>query len=285
MERLLGHKVPVTVELNIATEFGDEHVQGYNTIAEISGTDPKIKDEVVMVGGHLDSWIAGTGATDNGAGSVVALEAMRILNSLHVKPRRTIRIALWSGEEQGIYGSMGYVSSHFATFHYAPSKEGEQVPEFVRPMSAPATPRPEAAKLDAYYNVDNGTGKLLGIYAEGNSGIADIFSQWMKPLADLGMTTVTERNTGSTDHVPFQLAGLPGFQFIQDPRDYESRTHHTNLDTYDHLSEPDLKQAAVVEAIFLYDTAMRDEMLPRPNLQPGLSRDKPLEGLYPDAGK
>ena len=285
MERLLGHKVPVTVELNIATEFGDEHVQGYNTIAEIPGTDPKIKDEVVMVGGHLDSWIAGTGATDNGAGSIVALEAMRILNSLHVKPRRTIRIALWSGEEQGIYGSMGYVSSHFATFHYAQSKEGEQVPEFVRPMSAPATPKPEAAKLDAYYNVDNGTGKLLGIYAEGNSGIADIFSQWMKPLADLGMTTVTERNTGSTDHVPFQLAGLPGFQFIQDPRDYESRTHHTNLDTYDHLSEPDLKQAAVVEAIFLYDTAMRDEMLPRPNLQPGLSRDKPLEGLYPDAGK
>ena len=285
MERLLDHKVPITVELNVATEFGDEHVQGYNTIAEIPGVDPKLKDEVVMVGGHLDSWIAGTGATDNGAGSVVALEAMRILSSLHVQPRRTIRIALWSGEEQGIFGSTGYVGNHFASFHYSTAKEQEQVPQFLQAMTAPPTLKPEAAKLDAYYNLDNGTGKLLGIYAEGNSGIAAIFTQWMKPLADLGMTTVSERNTGSTDHVAFQLAGLPGFQFIQDPRDYESRTHHTNLDTYDHLSEPDLKQAAVIEAIFLYNTAMRDEMLPRPSLPMGLAPDKPLEGLYPDAVK
>ncbi len=285
MERLLAHKVPVTVELNVATEFGDEHVQGYNTIAEIPGVDPKLKEEVVMVGGHLDSWIGGTGATDNGAGSVVALEAMRILNSLQVKPRRTIRIALWSGEEQGIFGSTGYVSNHFATFHYSTEKGQELIPQFLRVMSSPPTPKPEAAKLDAYYNLDNGTGKLWGIYVEGNSGIAEIFAQWMKPMSDLGMTTVSKRSTGSTDHVPFQLAGLPGFQFIQDPRDYESRTHHTNLDTYDHLSEPDLKQAAVVEAIFLYNTAMRDAMLPRPGLPVGLAPDKPLEGLYPDAGK
>jgi carboxypeptidase Q len=284
MTRLLDHKVPVSVRINIATQFGDEHSQGYNTIAEIPGTDPRLKDEVVMVGGHLDSWIAGTGAADNGAGSIAAMEAMRILNSLHVKPRRTIRIALWSGEEEGMFGSTGYVSNHYATFYYSGAKQDDQLPLFLRPMTEAPTLKPEAGKLDAYYNMDNGTGKLLGIYTEGNEGIAAIFSQWMKPLEDLGMTTITERNTGSTDHVPFQQAGLPGFQFIQDPRDYDSRTHHTNLDTYDHLSEPDLKQAAVIEAIFLYNSAMRDEMLPRPKL-PFNGRDKPLEGLYPDAAK
>lgn len=284
MKRLLDHKVPVTVKIDIATQFGDEHAQGYNTIADIPGTDPKLKDEVVMVGGHLDSWIAGTGATDNGAGVVTAMEAMRILNSLHVKPRRTIRIALWSGEEQGIFGSAGYVENHFATFHYSTAKQDEDVPLFLRAMTAPPTLKPEAAKLDAYYNMDNGTGKLLGIYTEGNEGIAAIFSQWMKPLEDLGMITITERGTDGTDHVPFQQAGLPGFQFIQDPRDYESRTHHTSLDTYEHLSEPDLKQAAVIEAIFLYNTAMRDEMLPRPNFT-SHPNEKPLEGLYPDAAK
>jgi len=284
MKRLLDHKVPVTVKVDISTQFGDEHTQGYNTVAEIPGTDPSLKDEVVMVGGHLDSWIAGTGATDNGAGVVAAMEAMRILNSLQVKPRRTIRIALWTGEEQGIFGSAGYVSNHFATFHYSTVKDDEEVPLFLRPMSAAPTLKPEAAKLDAYYNMDNGTGKLLGIYTEGNEGIAAIFSQWMKPIEDLGMTTITERGTDGTDHVPFQQAGLPGFQFIQDPRDYESRTHHTNLDTYEHLSEPDLKQAAVIEAIFLYNTAMRDEKLPRPGFT-FHEKEKSLEGLYPDAAK
>jgi hypothetical protein len=284
MSRLLEHKVPVTVTINIATQFGDEHSQGYNTIAEIPGTDPKLKDQVVMVGGHLDSWIAGTGATDNGAGVVVAMEAMRILNALHVRPRRTIRIALWSGEEEGMFGSIGYVTSHYATFHYSGEKQDPNMPLFLQKMTAPPTLKPEAATLDAYYNMDNGSGKLLGVYTEGNQAAAAIFSQWMKPIADLGMTTVTERNTGLTDHVPFQRAGLPGFQFIQDPRDYESRTHHTNLDTYEHLSGPDLKQAAVVEAIFLYNTAMRDEMLPRPKL-PFSGTDKPLEGLYSDAAK
>jgi carboxypeptidase Q len=284
MSRLLDHKVSVSLAINIATQFGDEHTQGYDTIAEIPGTDPKLKDEVVMVGGHLDSWIAGTGATDNGAGVIAAMEAMRILNSLHVKPRRTIRIALWSGEEEGIFGSTGYVSNHYASFHYSGAKEDVDVPLFLRAMTEAPTLKPEAAKLDAYYNLDNGTGKLLGIYTEGNEGIAAIFSQWMKPVEDLGMTTITERRTGSTDHVPFQQAGLPGFQFIQDPRDYDHRTHHTNLDTYEHLSEPDLKQAAVIEAIFLYNTAMRDEMLPRPKL-PLNGNDKPLEGLYPDAAK
>ena len=286
MSRLLNNKVPVTVNLHIDTEFGGEHEQGYDTIAEIPGADPQLKDEVVMVGGHLDSWIGGTGATDNGAGAVVAMEAMRILKSLKVQPRRTIRIGLWSGEEQGIFGSQGYVERHFATFHYSGDAKDANVPLFLQPMTAAPTMKPEAAKLDAYFNMDNGTGKLLGIYAEGNEGVGAIFEQWMAPLKDLGMTTVSERNTGSTDHVPFQMAGLPGFQFIQDPRDYEGRTHHTNLDTYEHVSEPDMKQAAVVEAIFLYDAAMRDAMLPRPSLPFSTgSADKPLEGLYPDAVK
>jgi hypothetical protein len=286
MERLLTNKVPVTVNLHIDTQFGSDHEQGYNTIAEIPGTDPQLKDEVVMVGGHLDSWIGGTGATDNGAGTVTAMEAMRILNTLGVKPRRTIRIALWSGEEEGIFGSSGYVQKHFATLHYSNDPKDANVPLFLQPMTAPPTLKPEAAKLDAYFNMDNGTGKLLGIYAEGNEAIAPIFQQWMAPLKDLGMTTVSERRTGSTDHVPFQQAGLPGFQFIQDPRDYGSRTHHTNLDTYEHVSEPDLKQAAVIEAIFLYNAAMRDAMLPRPDLPfaPGTPA-KPLPDLYPGAAK
>jgi hypothetical protein len=285
MNRLLAHHVPVSVKLHIDTEFGGEHEQGYDTIAEIPGTDPKLQDQVVMVGGHLDSWIAGTGATDNGAGTIVAMEAMRILTSLGVKPRRTIRIGLWSGEEQGIFGSQGYVEKHFATLHYSNDLKDANVPLFLQPMTAPPTLKPEGAKLDAYFNMDNGSGKLLGVYAEGNVGIGAIFTQWMAPLKDLGMTAVSERNTGSTDHVPFQMAGLPGFQFIQDPRDYDSRTHHTNLDTYEHLSEPDLKQAAVVEAIFLYDAAMRDAMLPRSNLPFDNGAEKPLEGLYPDAVK
>jgi carboxypeptidase Q len=284
MSRLLDQKVPVSATALVETKFGSDHEQGYDTIAEIAGTDPKLKDEVVMVGGHLDSWIAGTGATDNGAGAIVAMEAMRILKALDVKPRRTIRIALWSGEEEGLFGSYGYVQNHFATLHFSQAKEDANVPVFVRLMTAPPTLKPEAAKLDAYFNMDNGTGKLLGVYAEGNTTIAPIFEQWMKPLADLGMTTVSERNTGATDHVAFQQAGLPGFQFIQDPRDYDSRTHHTALDVYDHLSPEDLKQAAVVEAIFLYNSAQRDQMLPRPQL-PLNMRDKPLVGLFPDAVK
>lgn len=282
MSRLLDHKVPVRARVNIATQFGDEHVQGYNTIAEIAGTDSQLKDEVVMVGGHLDSWIAGTGATDNGAGAIVAMEAMRILNRLEVRPRRTIRIALWSGEEEGILGSLGYVAHHYASFHHPTDQADEDVPQAMRATTAAPTLKSEAAQFDAYYNMDGGSGKILGINTEGNEGSAAIFSQWIKPLEDLGMTTVTKRSTDGSDHASFQQAGLPGFGFVQDPRDYDSRTHHTNLDTYEHLSEPDLKQAAVVEAIFLYNTAMRDDMLPRPKLSIG-GEDRPLDGLYPDA--
>ena len=284
MQRLVSHDVPVTARVNIQTLFTGDRVQGENVLAEIPGTDPALKEQVVMLGGHLDSWIAGTGATDDGAGSIIALEAMRILRALDVQPRRTIRAALWGGEEQGIFGSSGYVNSHFATRTYSTKPEEQVVPEFLRPQTGPVTVKPEHAHLDAYFNTDNGAGRFLGIYAEGNAEVAAIFQQWAAPVRDLGFTTVSLRNSGSTDHVSFQQVGLPGFQFIQDPRDYESRSAHTNLDTYERLSEQDLKQAAVVMAIFVYNAAQREAMVPRSPLpHPELEeqRTKPLEGLYP----
>lgn len=288
MHRLVSHNVAVTVRLNIATEFFGDREPGSNVIGDFMGTDPSLKDEVVMLGGHLDSWIAGTGATDDGAGSIIALEAMRILRALNIQPRRTIRIALWGGEEQGLFGSSGYVSSHLGTRTYSTKPEEQVVPEFLRQQTGPVTTKAEHAKLDAYYNTDNGGGKFLGIFAEGNAAVAAIFQQWVAPISDLGFTTVTMRNTGSTDHEPFNEVGLPGFQFLQDPRDYESRSAHTSQDVYERLSEPDLKQAAVVMAIFVYNTAQREAMLPRnPMPHPELNEQlaKPLEGIYPDAKK
>jgi carboxypeptidase Q len=288
MYRLVSHGVPVSVKINVASQFTGDHETGNNVIGEIAGTDPGLKDEVVMLGGHLDCWIAGTGATDDGAGSIIALEAMRILRALNMQPRRTIRVALWGGEEQGLLGSMGYVSSHFATSARSMKAEEMVVPEFLRQRTGAVTLKPEHAKLDAYFNTDFGAGKFLGIFAEGNSTIASIFQQWAAPISDLGFTTVTLRNAGSTDHVPFEQVGLPGFQFIQDPRDYETRSAHTNLDTYERLSEADLKQAATVMAIFVYNTAQREAMLPRnPLPHPELEeqRTKPLEGIYPGAVK
>jgi hypothetical protein len=288
MHRLVSHGVPVSVRLNIATQFYGEHEAGSDVIAEIAGTDPALKDQVVMLGGHLDSWIAGTGATDNGAGSIIALETMRILRALNIQPRRTIRIGLWGGEEQGLFGSLGYVSNHFATCTYSTKPEELAVPEFLRQQTGPITVKPEHAKLDAYFNADNGTGKFLGIFAEGNSAVAAIFQQWVAPVNDLGFTTISLRNTGATDHSSFDEVGLPGFQFIQDPRDYGTRSHHTNLDTYERLAAADLRQAAVIMAIFVYNTAQRDAMLPRKPLpHPELDEQlaKPLEGIYPGAVK
>ncbi len=282
--RLLEHTVPVTVSVTINSEFTGDHEQGYNTIAEIPGTDPQLKDQVVMVGGHLDSWIAGTGATDDGAGVIIAMEAMRILNALHVQPRRTIRIALWSGEEQGEFGSLGYVRQHFATIGLSTKPEELAVPEYLREQVGPLTIKPEHALISGYFNLDNGGGKLLGIYAENNAAIVPIFKQWIEPLNDLGVTTISMRNTGSTDHESFDQVGIPGFQFIQDPRDYETRSLHSNQDVYERLSPSDLKQAAVVEAVFLYNTAMREQMLPRKPLpHPELSdkERQPLKDLYP----
>jgi carboxypeptidase Q len=286
VSRLLEHSVPVTVSVAINSEFTGDHEQGYNTVAEIPGTDPALKDQVVMVGGHLDSWIAGTGATDDGAGAIVAMEAMRILSALHAQPRRTIRIALWSGEEQGEFGSLGYVRQHFGTIGLSTKPEELAVPEFLREPVGPLTVKPEHALISGYFNLDNGGGKLLGIYAENNAAIVPIFNQWIGPLKDLGVTTISMRNSGSTDHESFNQVGIPGFQFIQDPRDYETRSLHSNQDVYERLSPPDLKQAAVVEAIFLYNAAMRDQMLPRkplPTLEKADKESKPIKGLYPGA--
>jgi carboxypeptidase Q len=233
-----GEKVQMAVEMENRYHDGDG--MAYNTIAEIPGTDRAA--EIVMCGGHLDSWHGGTGATDNGAGVAVCMEAMRILKTLGVQPRRTIRIGLWSGEEQGIFGSSAYVREHFGTA---------------------AEPKPEHGNFSAYFNLDNGTGKIRGVYAQGNEAIMPIFAAWLKPFNDLGATIVTVRNTGGTDHLPFDRAGLPGFQFVQDGIEYDSRTHHSNQDVYDRIQVEDMKQAAVIMAAFLYNAAMRDEKLPR----------------------
>jgi Zn-dependent M28 family amino/carboxypeptidase len=228
-------------------------------VAEIAGSDKR--DEIVMAGAHLDSWHTGTGATDNAAGSAVVMEAARILKALGVKPRRTIRFALWTGEEQGLFGSIAYVRQHFAS---RPENTAQKdIPEYFREETWPLQIKPEHAKLSAYFNLDNGGGRIRGIYAQENAGVRPIFAAWLAPFADLGAGTVTLRNTGSTDHVSFDGVGLPGFQFIQDQMDYFSHTHHTDLDTYDHVQARDMEQASVLMAAFLYDAAMRPEPLPR----------------------
>ena len=284
--RLLKARVPVTLEMNVDTKFTGDHEHGYDTVAEIPGTDPKLKDEVVMVGGHLDSWASGTGATDNGAGTVVAMEVMRILNTLQVKPRRTIRVALWTGEEEGEFGSYGYVKQHFGNVPLSTAPDQLKLPEWMRKPAGPVQLKPDQQKISGYFNVDNGSGKIRGVYLQENAAIAPIFAQWIEPLKDLGVTTLTMRNTGGTDHEAFDAVGIPGFQFIQDPLDYGSRTHHSNMDTYERLQPEDLAQAAVVEAIFVYNTAMRDQMLPRKPLpHPELEeqRKAPLKNIMPGA--
>jgi hypothetical protein len=284
--RLSQADVPVSVEINVDTKFTGEHEHGFNTIAEIPGTDPKLKEQVVMLGGHLDSWIAGTGATDNGAGTIVAMEAVRILKALDVKPRRTIRIALWTGEEQGIFGSKGYVTQHFGSAKLSTAPDQLALPEYMRRAAGPLEVKPEHKLISAYFNVDNGTGKIRGVYTQGNAAIAPIFAQWIAPLKDLGVTTITLRNTGGTDHLSFDAVGIPGFQFIQEMLDYESRTHHSNQDVVERLQPADLKQIATVEAIFVYNAAQRDQMMPRKPLpQPVQEEMKraPLDGIFPGA--
>jgi carboxypeptidase Q len=245
--RLLKAGQKVEMEADIKTKFITNDLQGYNVVAEIAGTDKKLKDQVVMIGGHFDSWHGATGATDNAAGSAVMMEAMRILKAINFKPKRTIRIALWSSEEQGLFGSRNYVLNHF----------GDPKTMLLKP---------EQEKLSAYYNLDNGTGKIRGVFMQGNEAVAPIFKAWLEPFKDLGATTVTIRNTGSTDHVSFDAVGIPGFQFIQDPMDYFARTHHSNQDTYDRLVEDDLKQAATIVASFVYNTSQREQLMPRKEL-------------------
>ena len=269
--RLVDRKVDVQLELNVRNTFYDDVTTQWDTIAEIPGTDKK--DEVVMLGAHLDSWHAGTGATDNGAGSVIMMEAMRILKAVGLKPRRTIRIGLWSGEEQGLLGSQWYVAHHFGTRPESKLPERRGDPTVNRRDAGPMTIKPEQAKVSAYFNVDNGSGKIRGVYLQENAAVAPIFAAWMKPFHDLGMTTLTMRNTGGTDHLSFDAAGIPAFQFIQDPLEYNTRTHHSNMDVYDRLQPDDLKQMAVIVASFVYLTAQRDQMLPR----------KPIEKELPPA--
>jgi len=271
--RLLQQKKDVTLELNVVNTFYDDDPMQYDTIAEIPGTDKK--DEVVMLGAHLDSWHAGTGATDNGAGTVTMMEAVRILKALDIKPRRTIRIGLWSGEEQGLLGSQYYVEHHLGTRPPMDDPEMKGMPTLRRREAGPFTPKPEQAKISAYFNVDNGTGKIRGVYLQENEAVAPIFEAWMKPFKDLGMTTLTMRNTGGTDHQSFDAAGVPAFQFIQDPMEYETRTHHSNMDVYDRLQAEDLKQISVIVAGFVYDAAMRDQMLPRKPIEPPLPKEPP----------
>lgn len=244
MARLIENGVPVKVEADIKTSFYNE-TGSYNVIGEIPGTDKDLKAELVMLGGHLDSWHAGTGATDNAAGCIVMMEAVRILQATGLKPKRTIRIALWSGEEQGLHGSRGYVKNHFAD-------------------PADMKLKAEHSKVSGYYNIDNGTGRIRGIYLQGNDAVRPIFEKWFSPFADMiDNTTVTIQDTGGTDHLAFDAVGIPGFQFIQDPVEYNTRTHHTNADTYERLMMDDLKQMAVIVATFVYNTAQRADKLPR----------------------
>ncbi len=243
--RFAEHGTDVTLEAEVQTTFYEEDLKGYNVLAEIPGTDKKLKKELVMLGAHLDSWHGATGATDNGAGTIVMMEAIRILKATGLTPKRTIRLGLWGGEEQGLHGSKNYVKNNFGD-------------------SETMTLLPDHEKLSAYYNIDNGTGRIRGIYLQGNEAAAPIFEEWFKPLDDLiDNTTITIRNTGGTDHLAFDGVGLPGFQFIQDKIEYNTRTHHTNMDNYDRLVIDDLKQMAVVVASFVYMTAQREEKIPR----------------------
>jgi len=271
--RLLAQKKDVSLELNVQNTFYDDDAMQYDTIAEIPGTDKEKKDEVVMLGAHLDSWHAGTGATDNGAGTIVMMEAVRILKALDIHPRRTIRIGLWSGEEQGLLGSQFYVEHHFGSRPPMDEPAMKGMPTLIRREAGDVTIKPEQAKVSAYFNVDNGTGKIRGVYMQDNEAVEPIFKAWMEPFKDLGMTTLTMRNTGGTDHLSFDAVGIPGFQFIQDPMDYETRTHHSNMDVYDRLQPDDLKQAAVIVASFVYDAAQRDQMLPRKPIEKGLPKE------------
>jgi hypothetical protein len=268
MARLLAKKVPVEVEVNVEAQFYDDDDKAYDTLAEIPGTDPKLKDQLVMLGGHMDSWHGGEGATDNGAGVAVAMEAVRLLKKLGVEPRRTIRVALWSGEEEGILGSRGYVTNHFGGRPEPTTPRDENVPQFMRRPTGPLQLKPDQKLVSVYFNLDNGTGRVRGVYLQGNAQVAPMFQKWMEPFRDLGMATLTMRNTGGTDHLSFDAVGIPAFQFIQDPMDYGTLTHHSNLDVYEHIRAEDLKQAAVIMACFVYNAAMLDEMIPRKPIRP-----------------
>jgi carboxypeptidase Q len=259
--RMIQAGEKLQARINIDVQFHTNDLMAYNTIAEIPGTDKK--DEIVMVGAHMDSWHSGTGATDNGAGCAAAMEAVRILKALNLQPRRTIRIGLWSGEEQGLFGSRAYVKDHFGSR----MDEGSLVAKLAAFMGGTGTvrvnPKPEYDKLSVYFNLDNGTGKIRGIYLQGNEASRPIFRDWLMPFRDMGASTLTISNTGGTDHLSFDAIGLPGFQFIQDEIEYGTRSHHSNMDVFDRIQGDDMKQAATIMAALIYDAAMREEKIPR----------------------
>jgi carboxypeptidase Q len=263
LARMIGLGVTPRMTVDIQAQYHDEDLMGYNTIAEIPGTDPALKDEVVMLGGHMDSWHSSTGATDNGAGVAVAMEAARILLASGLKPRRTIRVALWSGEEQGLNGSREYVKQHFGEAKGGGGGGGLFGGGNQTPPPLEITKGADYEKLSAYYNLDNGTGKIRGVYMQGNTAVAPIFRTWLAPFAEMGANTLTILNTGGTDHLSFDRIGLPGFQFIQDEVEYDTRTHHSNQDNYDRIQAEDMKQASIIMAAFVYQTAMMDEKMPR----------------------
>jgi carboxypeptidase Q len=260
MVRMINQGTTLQMSVNIKATYQDKDLMAYNTVAEIPGTDPTLKEEIVMLGGHIDSWHAGTGATDNAAGVSVAMEAVRIIQTLGLKPRRTIRVGLWSGEEQGLFGSRAYVKQHFGEMKGAQNNFGPPDPNAPKPELLKGA---DYEKLSAYYNLDNGTGKIRGIYMQGNSAVAPIFKEWLMPFYELGAKTLTISNTGGTDHLAFDAVGLPGFQFIQDEIEYDTRTHHSNQDVYDRIQADDMKQASTIMAAFVYQTAMMDEKMPR----------------------
>lgn len=264
MMHMLKAGEKLKAEFEIAVEFQKDDLMGYNTVAEIPGTD--LKDEIVMLGGHMDSWHGGTGATDNAAGCAVGMEAVRIIKALGLKPRRTIRIALWTGEEQGLLGSRGYVGQQFGRIQGAASGLDGMFAASANP-TAPIVKKPAYDKFQAYFNLDNGTGKIRGVHLQGNEAARPIFRKWLQPFADLEAVTITANNTGGTDHLSFDGIGLPGFQFIQDEIEYDPRTHHSNMDVYDRLQAEDLKQASTIMAAMIWNAATMDERFPRKPLR------------------
>jgi len=292
------------VEIDIAAKYHPEDTTSFNVLAEIPGSD--LKDEVVMLGGHFDSWHSGTGATDNAIGCGVALEAVRILQAIGAKPRRTIRIALWTGEEQGLLGSQAYVSEQFGRRVGGPGGTrggtrgtggaggagggGDAGGGAAQPGGGRGgfgggryELKPAHEKFAGYFNLDNGTGKIRGVYLQGNEAVRPIFRAWLAPFAEMGASTITYNNTGGTDHLSFDGVGLPGFQFIQDPLEYDTRTHHSSMDVYDRIQEEDVKQASIIMASFVYHTAMRDEKLPRKPLTGEVVTAKPADAKPAEA--
>lgn len=252
--RLIEKKLPVRIEVEVQAHFHEDTEDSMNVVAEIPGGSKR--DELVIIGAHLDSWHVGTGATDNAAGCAVMIEVLRILKALDLKMERTVRMVLWGGEEQGLLGSRAYAKEHFADIETMKLK-------------------PEHSKVSAYFNLDNGTGKIRGVYLQGNDMVRPIFDSWLSPFRDLGATTLSIRNTGGTDHLSFDEVGIPGFQFIQDPVEYNSRTHHSNMDVYDRIQPADMMQAAAIIASFVYHTANRPDMLPRKPLPEPQPKDGP----------